>query len=95
LSKTFSRPKAAAKKLGLPLSSFYEKMAHDPAFPKAVALGAKAVAFDDDELLRSQLGRIAKRDRIPANQLERWIAEKIVEERALAERTAEHRAKTE
>jgi predicted DNA-binding transcriptional regulator AlpA len=93
--KKCTRPQAAAARLQISLASLYDKIANDPEFPKPYPLGEKAVAFDDDELLRWQLRQIAKREGILEAERATWVEDRFIEEKATAERVAEFRAKSE
>jgi predicted DNA-binding transcriptional regulator AlpA len=86
--KTFSRPRAVSLRLGIPISSLYEKIANDPTFPKPIQYGNRAVAFDDEELLRWQLERIADRNHLIGAERESWIEEQSIREQAKQDRIA-------
>lgn len=44
------RPADAARKLSLGKTSFYELAKHDPNFPRAIVLGARARGYSENEL---------------------------------------------
>jgi prophage regulatory protein len=74
--KRFLRKAAVISMTGLSQSSIYEKMACNE-FPRPVPLGAKAVAWIEDEILKWQVEKIANRDRL-ADQRNSRIAEREV-----------------
>jgi predicted DNA-binding transcriptional regulator AlpA len=98
--KTIHRLPRACELLGEPESTVYAKTApescmYDPDHPKPIRIGRKSIGFDADEILRYQLLNQAKRDGVPADEIKHWIDERFLEEKALAERVAEYRARTE
>jgi prophage regulatory protein len=50
MSRTYSRPKVAAKKIGVGLSTLWDKAANDPTFPKPFKPSPKVTLFADDLL---------------------------------------------
>jgi predicted DNA-binding transcriptional regulator AlpA len=84
--KTFSRPRTVSLRLGIPISSLYDKIANDPTFPKPIQYGNRAVAFDDEEILRWQLELIADRNHLTGAERERWIEDQTIRELAKQQR---------
>ena len=55
----------------------------DPDFPRRVHLGPRMTRLVERELTIYQIKLLARRDNIPANQLDGYIAEKLSQEAAL------------
>ncbi|MBR8256677.1 helix-turn-helix transcriptional regulator [Burkholderia ambifaria] len=50
LSDTYLRPAAAAKKLGIGVSTLWLRIKHDPTFPRAIKLSARTTVLSEREL---------------------------------------------
>lgn len=50
--KSYIRPKEAAKKLGIGLSTLWMKIKNDPEFPQPIKLGPNTTVLADDEIDR-------------------------------------------
>jgi predicted DNA-binding transcriptional regulator AlpA len=48
--RTASRPKQASARLGIGLSTLWDRLKNDPAFPRPFKMGPRITQFWDDEL---------------------------------------------
>jgi predicted DNA-binding transcriptional regulator AlpA len=76
IEKMLRRPQLE-EALGIGRSAIYERLAHDPAFPRPVRLGAgRAVGWLESEIIAWQKKRIAERDKPAAPPKRRRAARK-------------------
>jgi hypothetical protein len=93
--KKFVRPERTASQYDISPASFYDGLAKGTIPLKRIQILDRAVAFDEDDILLHQLGLIADRDGLTGAKREAWIDAEFIKQKAIAERVAEYRARTE
>jgi hypothetical protein len=91
--KRIRRPRVAAAVLGMSFSGFNEARKADPDFQHClpIPIGKRAIGFDDDDLLRVQLRKAARRDGLSDDRLDEEVERRLIKERARESLIAEEK----